>query len=268
VKLPDLPAPVIRPRTKCPHRTSLSLRDWHVPSTWNRRRIPRQGENVIFPINTKVVVRRSVREILGIVTIPSSSELIFAENSTHGITFDTRGIDVQGALTMGSETCRLEASVTITLHGEHPEDVVTNVPDPVVKGISVTGRINIHGRRFYRTWTRLSRTVNVGDTILMLQHRVHWNAGQQIILVTTAMKDSREWHQNEIAVVKNIVTNPVAGVATAVFLKDPVQYRHLATANYQGEVGLFSRMITIQGSDISEPDDKDTLNFRTIILWR
>ena len=93
----------------------------------------------------------------------------------------------------------------------------------------------------------------------MLKNEVNWISGQTIILVTKALKDSREWHRNELAVVKHVILNPKPGVGAAVALENPVMYQHLAFRGYQGEVGLLSRTIKIQGSTESEPTDRDPL---------
>jgi hypothetical protein len=94
----------------------------------------------------------------------------------------------------------------------------------------------------------------------MLQHGVNWEPGQKIVLVTTAMKDSREWHKNEVASVKKVIQSPRTGVGAAVFLEKPVLHQHIANSGYQGEVGLLTRTVKIQGSRKSEPTDPDPLN--------
>jgi hypothetical protein len=93
VKIPDPPLPTFPARSNCPH-LGTSLLDWHSSSTWGGV-VPTSGD-VTLPRNTKVIVRRSVVGVLGTVTIPSSSELIFSEDA-NGITFDAGGIDVAGS---------------------------------------------------------------------------------------------------------------------------------------------------------------------------
>jgi len=244
------------PRTNCPQEDP-NLLDWHINSTWNGF-IPKSGD-VTLPNNSRIIIRQSVNEILGTVIIPSTSELIFGEIE-NGITFDAQGMEVRGKLTIGSETCRFETPVTITLHGNRPSDIVSNARPPSFKGISVTGKLSLHGKRFYRTWTRLARTVEPGDNVIFLQDKVNWMSNQQIVLVTTSMKDSREWHRNEISIIESVVENPVPGVGAAVILRDPVSYQHLANSGYQGEVGLLSRQIIVQGNEASEPTDPDPRN--------
>lgn len=232
--------------------------DWHDANTWGGS-LPVAGQAVTLPANSKVVVTKSVTPLLGLVTIPSTSELILGENAA-GITVYAKGFEVNGALTMGSESCRIQTEIIITLHGARPSDIATNPRAPSFKGVSVNGgTLNLHGKRYFRTWTRLSKTVDVGESILMLQHSVNWEPGQQIVLVTTAMKDSREWHQNEVLEVAALHPNPPSGVGTVVYLATPVKYKHVANKGYQAEVGLLTRTIKIQGARDSEPIDPDPL---------
>ena len=250
---PPNPSNLGDPRQDCPH-LEAGLTDWN--SLGLSPALP--GADVVLPANTKVLISSSINIKLGTVTIPASSELVIGENES-GISLDMDGMIVQGRLVAGSELCRLETPVVITLHGSRPIDAVTNPPPPQVKGIAVTGEISLHGKRFFRTWTRLSKTVEVGERVLMLQDPVNWSVGQEILLVTTALKDSREWHQNEVLTVEYVF--PSSPTGTAIQVSSPVQYRHLATENYQAEVGLLTRTIKIQGSQAdSEPTDPDPLN--------
>jgi hypothetical protein len=203
---------------------------------------------------------RSITGVLGLVTIPASSSLIVGENAA-GIEIAVTGMNVLGNLIIGSVTCRIETPVTITLHGSRPSSVVPNAPAVTYKGISVEGgTIHIHGKRYFRTWTRLATPALPGATQLVLQHSVNWEPGQTIVLVTTAMKDSREWHQNEVLTIVS-----VSGGGTTVTVDKPILHKHAANAGYQAEVGLLSRMITIQGSaDDSEPTDPDPLTCKGI----
>eukprot|EP00934_Nitzschia_sp_Nitz4_P002884 Nitzschia sp. Nitz4//scaffold35_size145790//102540//106801//NITZ4_003043-RA/size145790-augustus-gene-0.122-mRNA-1//1//CDS//3329549163//2874//frame0 len=215
-----------------------------------------EGQNVTLPDDTKVLVTSSITTQLGYVIIPESSELIFDEVSG-GITMDVEGMDVQGALLAGSETCRFDETLTITLHGERPEGVTdeANAMPTVYKGISVTGHISLHGKRFYRTWTRLAKRVLVGESTLYLQDEVNWEVGQQIVLITTALRDSRDWHQNEVFTITSIDTSdvPSSEVKAVVTLDGEAQYDHIACPEYQAEVGLLSRTILIQGAEDDSP---------------
>jgi G8 domain len=245
-------------RTNCPHLQS-GLSDWHQPRTWPNLRIPRAGDNVTLPSNRKVVIRKSILRTLGTVTIPPTTTLIIGE-AANGILIDANGFDVKGSLVAGSDTCLIQTPVAITLHGKRPANAVQTRPTETYKGISVTGTLDLHGKRYYRSWTRLAKSVNPGDKVLFLQDFVNWQVGQRIVLVSTALKDSREWHQNEVLLIAKVDTQPVANVGASVTVSTAIKYKHIANSGYQAEVGLLSRTIKIQGSATdSEPTDKDPL---------
>jgi G8 domain len=258
VPIPIVPA-LLSSRTNCPHLAS-GLLDWHSNNTWKNGIIPASG-SISIPANRKVIIKKPITTSLGVITIPSTSSLIFGEN-INGISLRTRGIDVKGSLIAGSSTCRIQTPIVITLTGKRPINPVQNRPVETYKGINVTGTLSIHGKRYFRTWTRLAKSVSVGTTELIVQDAVNWEVGQEIVLITTAMKDSREWHQNEVHTISSVTTpSPKSGVGSSVFVKKPIQYAHIANAGYQAEVGLLSRAIVIQGSATdSEPTDKDPLN--------
>jgi G8 domain len=257
ITLPQPPEPsdLMTTRIACPH-LEPNLKDWHATSTWSSGTIPKDGQDIMLPLNTKVVVLKSVLEKLGLITIPTTSALIIGE-AANGIELHVKGMDVQGSLLAGSPTCRIQTPITITLYGTRPTDAVLNQPVPTLKGISVTGTLSLHGKRYFRTWTRLAQTAKPGDRVLLLQDAVNWEPNQSLVLVTTAMKDSRDWHRNEVLTVSVVdAPFPVPTVGAAVYLTSPVQYRHLANNGYQAEVGLLSRTILIQGSaGDSEPTD-------------
>lgn len=244
----------------CPHY-GIGLMDWHDDDL--SLTPTEDGDDVTIPENTRVVVRRSVTKPIGTLTIPNTSELILAEDEESeeggGIEMTLGGMVVRGKLTAGSETCGIETPIVLTFTGTRPSDAVQNPPSPAVKGIDVEGGVlSLHGKRYFRTWTRLSQTVQAGDTVLKLQHAVNWQVGQEIVLVTTAMKDARDWHQNEVLTIAEITPTTMESGATAVRVSTPVRHRHVAIANYQAEVGLLTRTIRIQGAaNDSEPTDPD-----------
>ena len=146
VRIPQPPLADMAPNTNqinCPHLEG-SFTDGS--SFFSRYK---EWDDVRLSPDTRILVTESILTRLGTVTIPPSSELIFGENVA-GISMDVRGIDVQGSLIAGSETCRLQTQLTITLHGSRQ-----STPQTVLyKGIGVTGTLSLHGKRFYRTWTR------------------------------------------------------------------------------------------------------------------
>jgi len=101
--------------------------------------------------------------------------------------------------------------------------------------------------------------VKVGQKYLLTQEPVNWEAGQEVLLTTTAVHDSRGWHQNEKFTIDYIVDNHIpCVVGSAIHFTTPAAYAHIANSGYQAEVGLLSHNIKIQGAEgDSEPTDPD-----------
>ena len=225
--------------------------------------VPSAGQDVTLPANSKVVIVRSVIGRLGVITVPLTSELIFGEHEAAPITLDVSGMEVRGALRAGSETCRYATELVITLHGARPADLsvqgTSATATPAYKGIAVNGGvISLHGDWGRPTWSRLAASVPAGQSHLLLQEPVvGWRPGMEVVLVTTAVHDSRAWHRNEVLSIDRVVDRPVPGVGAAVHLRGVAQHAHVARRGYQAEVGLLSRNIKVRGDDGSEPTDPD-----------
>ena len=74
-----------------------------------------------------------------------------------------------------------------------------------------------------------------------------------MLLVSTALKDARDWHRNEVLEIAENVppdASDWAGeyVGAVLRLATPATHAHAANSAYQGEVGLLSRRLRIQGA--------------------
>ena len=81
--------------------------------------------------------------------------------------------------------------------------------------------------------------------------------------MTTAIKDARDWHRNEVLTVASVpsVADTAwagSGVGAVVELASPAQYAHEANGAYQGEAALLSRRILVRGADADSPPTDDT----------
>ena len=265
----------------CPHLQG-GLLDWSDATAWQGGAVPSaSGEDATLAANVKVLLSSTPTSAgsatlpLGRLTIPASSELIIGENANDGgVELHLGGAEVAGALRAGAASCRLQARVRLVLHGTRPVGALLtsmqadSSEDRAYKGVHVqgSGTLELHGKRFYRTWSRLARSVEVGDTTLLLQDEVDWEAGQTLVLVTTALKDARDWHRNEVIEIDSVVAvqdsewADVSGVGAVVQLSAAAAYPHEANSAYQGEVGLLSRYVSVEGAeDDSEPTDTSPL---------
>eukprot|EP01113_Clastostelium_recurvatum_P021132 TRINITY_DN2500_c0_g2_i1.p1 TRINITY_DN2500_c0_g2~~TRINITY_DN2500_c0_g2_i1.p1 ORF type:complete len:464 (+),score=89.00 TRINITY_DN2500_c0_g2_i1:87-1478(+) len=241
-------------RTSCPHVQS-GLRNWHDATLWGGA-VPANNSNVNIPANTAVLVSSCsvpATFIFGTVTIPVGSKLIFGDAN---INFSAKGFVVMGSLLAGSETCRLSKKVTITLVGKRTDQTF---PAPAhVKGINVTGTLDLHGAKYSPTWTRLAMTAKVGDRYIFIQDKVNWQVGQRIVITTTELKDSRDFHRNEERNIAGIFLTSLGTTMTAIQLDIPLTYKHFGGKEYQAEVALMSRNVVIQGDGFSPPTDNTT----------
>ena len=251
------PLPAVAYRVGCPHHQP-NLASFFDATLWPNSTLPAPFADITLPVGVRMLLARDPSGPLGLVTVPAGSELIFGENSTHGVTVSATGIIVHGALRAGSSSCRLATRVTITLRGTRPATraALDALPEHA-KGIHATGTLELHGQLYHRTWTRLARPVQPGDTTVWLQAPVNWVGGQQIVLTTTALKDARDWHRNEVVTLAGQLTPPPHSFGAALQLASPAQYAHHANDAWQGEVGLLSRTVVVEG-DVADSEPTDT----------
>jgi len=282
--------------SSCPHLGS-NLVEWNDPTLiWpsspdNLAGPPSaDGSSIELPPNTHVIIKMgslSPSGVYGTITIPPTSALIFDDtgDESSAITLQTLGIDVDGALLAGSQTCRITGGIEITLHGEIDNGAVgfseRHLADAAgsnmaLKGIVVNdvpgARWDFHGKLYHPTWTRLAAPVpgslastlnipNARDSMLFLQDCVNWPQGGKIVVTTSHAKDTRGYNFNEEAIIAAgadavqcvSVNGETFGL---VHLASPLQhYHHAGEREYQCEVGLLSRNILIQGNEKSPPTD-------------
>jgi hypothetical protein len=215
------------------------------------------GQNV--SITEKVIIgANSVPPniIINRITVHSNAFLIFDDAE---IDLHVREIYVMsgGFLYIGSETCRINNKINVTFHGSLLDSNTVDSPTGLTsKGLISEGNVDIHGREFLPTWTRLSKPVSPSSTILYLQQIANWEVGQQILLTTTVYYDCPEQfkascegkpHQNELRRIVGVSMDD-ASQSYVIEIDRPLNYSHYAGYEYQGEVALLSRTVIIQGS--------------------
>eukprot|EP00927_Polykrikos_kofoidii_P003952 TRINITY_DN1157_c0_g1_i4.p1 TRINITY_DN1157_c0_g1~~TRINITY_DN1157_c0_g1_i4.p1 ORF type:complete len:1199 (-),score=146.50 TRINITY_DN1157_c0_g1_i4:59-3655(-) len=200
-------------------------------------------DEVVVQSGKTLVVKSSVY-VNGIIRVVAGGTLAFADLPNVGLS--AAGIIVEGTLQMGTEKCPLRAGgASITLRGAKPHD--TDSVAWSTKGIvAETGSsLDIHGKPFVPTWTRLATAGLPGSKTLSLQQPVNWEVGQRIVVVTTTFVDERGDHQNEVRTLTAVDGQTIT-------FDEPLAYLHYGGPEYFGEVALLSRSITIEGDAQSE----------------
>lgn len=169
--------------------------------------------------------------------------------------FDRKDIHLQsefilimdnGRFEIGTEEEPFEQNAQITIHG-HVRS--TELPVYGTKSIALrTGYLGLHGKHIMNTWTKISTTVNPGDTSMdLIFPCLDWKIGDEIVIAST----SKSIRENEVMKI-TAVTN----AGSTIQFEPAVKYKHIAltqtiagrTIQTNAEVGLLTRNVVIRGS--------------------
>jgi len=171
----------------CPHMQSNMLR-WCDRDVWGGGYRSNQGQ-IVIPVGKKVLLEpcSTVGETARYsqIVVPETSELVFANKDME---LFVSSIVVRGKLSIGSETCRIGAHIKIVME---PSVKIDNFEYGL---ISDKGEVDIHGRDYGVTWTRLAETAKKGDSVIVLQTDAvegSWLPGQQRLLRSTRLLEIR-----------------------------------------------------------------------------
>lgn len=227
----------VEPRSNCPYDApDLVPLDPAWLGHGGMLHIP-DGTRAVVHGNDEIPAGTWIREL----HIPESSELVFADQAG---TFRVTDVMVDGALRLGSPSCRLESKIVFEFDTEEP--MPSSQPAIFARmglGIMVseTGVLDVFGHLHQPTWTRLAATAAVGASVLELAEPVDWLPGQQLVIATSQRVDYPVTDENEVLT--------IAGVDGArVTLDRPLAYRHYGGPEYQVEVGLLSRNLQFRTS--------------------
>jgi cell migration-inducing and hyaluronan-binding protein len=190
--------------------------------------------------------------------------LVFSDSKDLALTAHWILVRTGGSLVIGSESCRYQHKVNITLTGsrtttsEIGDDPVDKIPYGT-KGIAIAngGTIELHGALSKPSWTRLAATAQIGDTTITLEDSVSWKVGDRIVIATTDFPEYSNVvpDQNEVRAISAVT-------GTTVTLDSPLTYMHWGQGTFytlkflklllgyeHAEVGLLTRNILIRGSE-------------------
>jgi hypothetical protein len=87
--------------------------------------------------------------------------------------------------------------------------------------------VDIHGKQFHPTWTRLAATAWTQDDRVYLQDAVNWQVGQQVLVTTTIYKDKFD-PQNEVRTIAAI-----SSTGKIIQFTEPLNFTHYGGQEYQ-----------------------------------
>ncbi|EGC32074.1 hypothetical protein DICPUDRAFT_82065 [Dictyostelium purpureum] len=246
-ELVSLPRPPLQldpqDQSTCSYKSN-DLVHWHNPSTWSNGVVPPPSSNIVLPEGKRVLISPcsiSQTEIYQKITIPETSELVFADASME---MHVKDIYVLGKFTMGTTKCRYNAKINIVFHGEKTlQDTIAPFYGSKGIGVAAGGFISIHGKQYHNTWTKLAVSAWSGDRVVYVQDSVNWEVGQQVVVVTSTFLDEYD-NQNEVMTIEAIQGKTIQ------FTK-PLRSFHYGGQEYQSEIGLLSRRIVFQGDSLS-----------------
>jgi len=172
-----------------------------------------------------------------------------------------------GSFIVGREDAPFTHKFDLILHGNHltEDQPMYDAPNCGAKALCVYGTsardspipgfVDMHGIDVGKSWVKLGKTANVGDTSIELTEAVSWEANSEIVLSAT----SWEYKETEKAVIASVSGNIIT-------LAQPLQFKHLSSSSsltgqaftfyQQAEVGLLTRSVRIIGKDYPEQEEE------------
>ncbi|MFL1897192.1 G8 domain-containing protein [Aquimarina sp. 2-A2] len=227
---------------------------WYDASIWPNGKVPTANDDVIIPVGRKVRLAGTCRAK----TIRVNGELNAVNWQETGawINLETQSIVVSGKMEIGtaSQPYYATGKCLITLTGGKLNNAPASYKAIMVMG---GGTLELHGKK-RMSWTNLAKTANAGATQITLKNAVDWEIGDKIALTATGLASgqTKAWNNVDEAEI-----TAISGDKKTLTLKDPLKYKHIGgsksytrardgktwNVNIQGEVGLLSHYIKIQG---------------------
>ena len=261
--------------------------NWSSPDVWSTGAVPQaqskvliqRGHSIRYDIESSEVIRG----------IQISGELLFARDRNTRLEvgllrvedldhYSEDGFDCQTsmdpahnhtglskpALEVGTALAPIPSEFTATIRLHYIEGMDKETCPAI---ISCGGRMDLHGAPLERTWVKLPyQTAKVGESkIVMPATLAGWKKGDRIILTGTTRqfgyigtRYNKEGVQNSVAedptTEERIITGmrPWGGIDSKlqiVSLDKPLQFDHLGSGDYRGEVANLSRNVVVESAE-------------------
>jgi len=220
---------------------------WSSKTSWGGHPIPQEGDAIVIDPNVHIFLDISPPKLH---TILVYGTLEFSRD--HGaLALNVSYLFVKGGrLVIGTEEEPYMQQATITLEGNR---LSRELPVYGAKVLAIRGgTIDFHGEPRV-SWVRLAQEVNYSETSIIVDERVDWRQGDEIIITST------EYDQlmTDICVV-----DYVSSSGLNISLKTPLRFMHRGgwtsddgrykIPKYAAAVGLLTRNIVVRGDDSSK----------------
>jgi hypothetical protein len=234
---------------------------WSASATWEGGRVPpassrvqvRTGHTVTYDLNSHQAIRaihvagtltfakdKTTRLDVGLIKIQAGDEA-----SEDGFECDAHMPEVdlkqpRPALEVGTQAEPINAKHTATIRLVYfPAHDMQSCPAIACCG----GRWDIHGAVMNRTWVKLGENAKPGDTDVTLAETVTgWKVGDRIIITATNRHEYNGKRSTEERIIKSM-----DGVK--ITFDTPLEYKHLGSGEFHGEVANLSRNVVIESAD-------------------
>lgn len=209
--------------------TAVANGDWDDPNTWDQRRVPRTGDNVL--IATGVTVRLdTVERNATLHTIRIDGTLTFATNVNTGLLVDTIVQTPTGSLIMGTAANPIQRGVMakIIIADTGAIDTAWD-PRQFSRGLITHGHVSIYGDAT-TSFVSVAQTPAKGSNqITLSQVPVGWDVGERIIVTGTNANGTEDEELAIAAISGNSLT-----------LSAPLKYNHATPLS--GTMAMVSNM--------------------------
>ncbi len=238
--------------------TPISNGIWYQTTIWPGGVLPTLNDDVIIPQGMDVVMAGTMRAKS--ITVNGTLRGVNWQPQGAWIELQTEYIMVGGAsarFEIGTEAQRYHATggCRVTLVGTDDGDDIMGMGDKFIVAMN-GGTIELHGEERV-SWTNLETTIEAGLSTIQVKDPVDWVMGDKIVLTSTSL----DWTEVDEAEIQSVSLDGKTITLTA-----PVEFRHIGgektytrstdgkqwTAKINGEVGLLSHNILIQGDDDNE----------------
>ena len=248
-------------KTAAPVIRSAKSGPWSQAATWEGGKVPgtgakvlvREGHAVTYDVKSEAIIR-SVH-LAGTLSFSGDRDTLLnvgllkiqpgADTTEDGFNCDAHAPELQPgqprpALEVGTPNRPLAAKYTAVIR-LHYIDGMDKESCPAI--ICCGGRMDFHGAPLAHAWIKLGDSVKKGDVdVKLADAAAGWRVGDRIILTGTVPLGYKHASETEERIIRAIADSKVT-------LHKPLDFDHLGTGDYRGEIANLSRNIVIESAD-------------------